>query len=92
MCLNAGQEHARGHKSFPLSLCRNDPVSTCSGQTLSAREMRILENTSWLLTDEIINAAMLRFMQALNFDHKNEKGPVVIYKSILFWAIARESL
>ena len=89
MCLNAGQEHARGHKSFPLSLCRNDPVSTCFGQTLSAREMRILENTSWL-TDEIINAAMLRFMQALNFDNTNETGPVII--SPFFFVPLQESL
>ena len=61
MCLNEGQKHALTDKSFLLSLCRNDPVSNCCGQTLAAREMEILETQSWL-TDEIINAAMLRFI------------------------------
>ena len=51
--------------------------------------MRILENTSWL-TDEIINAAMLRFMQALNFDNTNETGPVII--SPFFFVPLQESL
>ena len=77
MCLNEGQNHAYyTDNSFLLSLCRNDPVSNCCEQTMSAREMEILETQkSWLTDEIIINAAMLRFSKALKFDSKVEKGP-----------------
>ncbi len=44
---------------------------------LHAREMRILESTEWL-TDEIIYAAILRFMQTTNHDANAEGSPVII--------------
>eukprot|EP01036_Dinobryon_divergens_P033030 gene33030-42732_t len=63
--------------TFQLSLGVVDPVYSCCGQMLRAREMRILESTDWL-TDEIIYAAMLKFMQTTNYDEDSDGSPVII--------------
>ena len=84
MSLNEGQTTGYFGRNYPnpgptfqLSLGLVDPVYCCCGQMLRAREMRILESTDWL-TDEIIYAAMLKFMQTTNYDEDSDGSPVII--------------
>ncbi len=84
MSLNEGQLTGYSRDSYPNpgasfqhSVSLVDPVYSCCGQMLHAREMRILESTEWL-TDEIIYAAILRFMQTTNHDANAEGSPVII--------------
>ena len=84
MSLNEGQTTGYFGRNYPnpgptfqLSLGVVDPVYSCCGQMLRAREMRILESTDWL-TDEIIYAAMLKFMQTTNYDEGSDGSPVII--------------
>ena len=84
MSLNEGQttgylcrNYPNPGPTFQLSLGVVDPVYSCCGQMLRAREMRILESTDWL-TDEIIYAAMLKFMQTTNYDEDSDGSPVII--------------
>ena len=72
-----GRNYPNPGETFQLSLGVLDPVSSCCGQILRAREMRILESTDWL-TDEIIYAAMLRFMETNNYNEDSEESPVII--------------
>jgi hypothetical protein len=69
MCLNEAQRDRDGiirapdnTNDYQLTLSRLDPVLCRSGIKVHAQEMEILETNKWL-TDEIINAAMLVFMQ-----------------------------
>ena len=84
MSLNEGQttgyfcrNYPNPGSTFQLSLGVLDPVSTCCGRLLRAREMKILESTEWL-TDEIISAATLRFLKFNNYDEKSEGSPVIL--------------
>ena len=70
LCLNDSQQEGivggNGvHFSQKMlnSMSRLEPVVDCCATRLYAREMHILENVNEWLSDEIINAAVLRFLE-----------------------------
>eukprot|EP01036_Dinobryon_divergens_P032001 gene32001-41500_t len=52
------------------------------GRNYPNPEMKILESTEWL-TDEIISAAMLRFLEFNNYDVKSEGSPVIFSPEVI---------